>query len=672
MHLSDEKIGKLLEWFESSSQMRAKWLPKRLNAIKKNHDWIKPEIIEDMSDEELKNRYLDYFNSGTGEKQSLNYINRDRPIKNINKFRQTIIYLLNEKIPIDKRLNSILDGKMHVDRMGKALVTAFLMDFNPEKYCLWNGKTEDGFKVLGWENEYYEKGDKSGAVYLKVLQLLNKLKNLKPELNLTLTDVDLFLHTIAAEEEGINKVNNIKNQNLPKKWAFTVNMDLNPNFKDLERDTWNSPNDLKKGDLILFYCGAPLSSIGDIFIAQSEAYKDKIMEEGWNGPAVDLLKEIELENPIKWDELKNHPILKNWGAVKMRFGKSHFKISNEQWKELKKLILNKNPKQKDLIKKLFQEEMDDNQPPENEKNDFLEFLNQTYRQEKEIALKELKRGKNLIFFGPPGSGKTVLSKIISEEYLGRNAYSLYTVHSGTDYYDLVCRIVPEVKDGNLIYSKEKRFLLDALLSKKVLILDEINRTQIDTALGLFFTYLEREHRLNDADHIRQILLKEADEDLEIDNLKDLLNKFRIIGTLNVYDKTFLFKLGDALKRRFTFIEITTKNDLIEDLKVSKRNEFLESFEYTGDSETADIIIEVFGELNKIKPLGIGILKDTLLFTSYYSENSADLAISSLIVPFFENDLNYSNIRTILERHDLNNSLSKLNSLNFGTSDINGI
>ncbi|MDP3622693.1 MAG: DUF3578 domain-containing protein [Methanobacteriaceae archaeon] len=305
-------------------------------------------------------------------------------------------------------------------------------------------------------------------------------------------------------------------------------------------------------------------------------------------------------------------------------------------------------------------------------NEFLKFIKDTYQNEIHIGLNELQRGKNLIFFGPPGSGKTVLSKIISEEYLGRNAYSLYTVHSGTDYYDLVCRIVPEVKDGNLIYSKEKRFLLDALLSEKVLILDEINRTQIDTALGIFFTYLEREHRLNDAEHIRQILLKEADEDLDVNNLINLLDKFRIIGTLNVYDKTFLFKLGDALKRRFTFIEITTKNDLIEELKVSKRNEFLESFGYKGDSETADIIIDVFGDLNKIKPLGIGILKDTLLFTSYYSENSADLAISSLIVPFFENDLNYSNIRIILERHDLNNSLSKLNSLNFGTSDINGI
>lgn len=307
-------------------------------------------------------------------------------------------------------------------------------------------------------------------------------------------------------------------------------------------------------------------------------------------------------------------------------------------------------------------------------NKFLKFIKDIYTNEINIGLNELKRGKNLIFFGPPGSGKTVLSKIISEKYLGSHAYCLYTVHSGTDYYDLVCRIVPEVKEGNLIYSKEKRFLLDALLSEKVLILDEINRTQIDTALGIFFTYLERDHRLNDAEHIQQILLKEANEDVEINNLIELLDKFRIIGTLNVYDKTFLFKLGDALKRRFTFIEITTPNDLMEELKFSEqlKSQFLNSFSYQGNAETANIIIDVFGELNKIKPLGIGILKDALLFTSYFNENPADQSIAALIIPFFENDLNYMNIKNILEKYALNYSISKLKSLNFGTSDINGL
>jgi len=308
-------------------------------------------------------------------------------------------------------------------------------------------------------------------------------------------------------------------------------------------------------------------------------------------------------------------------------------------------------------------------------NEFLKFLKETYSHEMQISLGELERGKNVILYGPPGSGKTVLSKIVSEKYLGKNAYSLYTVHSGTDYYDLICRIVPQINgDGNLVYSKEPRFLLDALLSGKVLILDEINRTQIDTALGIFFTYLERDHRISDAEQIREILKKETDEELEINDLRAKLSDFRIIGTLNVYDKTFLFKLGDALKRRFTFIEITTKKDLIEKLASSEefKKEFMNACDYQGDLDTANTIIDVFSNLNNIKPLGIGILKDSLQFSSNFNENAADLSISSLIVPFFENDLNYSNILSILENNNLNVSINKLRSLNFGTSDINGI
>lgn len=308
-------------------------------------------------------------------------------------------------------------------------------------------------------------------------------------------------------------------------------------------------------------------------------------------------------------------------------------------------------------------------------NNFLKFLKEIYIPEIKISLGELKRGKNVIFYGPPGSGKTVLSKIISEEYLEKDGYSLYTVHSGTDYYDLVCRIIPQIDEkGNLVYFKEKRFLLDALLSGKVLILDEINRTQIDTALGIFFTYLERDHRISDVEQIRNILKNEIEEDLDFNDLKQKLNDFRIIGTLNVYDKTFLFKLGDALKRRFTFIEITTKTELINELGDQNfKEEFIKVCDYEGDQTVADLIINVFADLNRIKPLGIGILKEALQFSQYFPVNeAADTTVSSLIVPFFENDLNYSNIRNILEKYSLSNSMRKLESLNFGTSDINGI
>ncbi len=75
------------------------------------------------------------------------------------------------------------------------------MDYIPEKYCLWNNKTEMGFQALGW-GKVYENKDLYGKAYLKVLESLRKLMILGSNFNLSFDDVDLFLHTISAEDEG--------------------------------------------------------------------------------------------------------------------------------------------------------------------------------------------------------------------------------------------------------------------------------------------------------------------------------------------------------------------------------------------------------------------------------------------------------------------------------------
>lgn len=202
MALTDEQIQRALDWFANSSEIYRNWAPSRKIFLQENNKWIQPESIKNLSDEELERKFLDYFNNNT--RQVLNKIYRDRIIRDKKRFRDVMAFALDESVDIKTRLDEILDGSYHIEGFGRAILTSFLMDFKPEKYCLWNNKTEMGFAVLGWE--VYENRDPWGVAYLKVLETLQRLRDLNAEYNLSFGDVDLFLHTISAEEEGIRMV----------------------------------------------------------------------------------------------------------------------------------------------------------------------------------------------------------------------------------------------------------------------------------------------------------------------------------------------------------------------------------------------------------------------------------------------------------------------------------
>ncbi len=205
MRLTDEQIKKLLDWFVNTSETNKSWSENRKKLMEENHKWIQPDVIKGMSEGELEARFLEYYKTGGG-RQKLNMIWKNRIIRDKKRFRETLLFLLDEGKSIEERMQQVLSGKYSIDGFGKAIATSFLMDYNPGKYCLWNNKTEMGFTALGFEKPYEAK-DSSGEKYLKVLEKLQWIRDLKP--GLSFLSVDLFLHTVSAEDEGIESVRGV-------------------------------------------------------------------------------------------------------------------------------------------------------------------------------------------------------------------------------------------------------------------------------------------------------------------------------------------------------------------------------------------------------------------------------------------------------------------------------
>lgn len=206
MKLSDEQITALLDRFVASQDAET-WRAQRRKDRDHWAEWINPDALKSLSDDQLKERFLEYFNNGAG-RHPFNAIYRDRIIRDISKFRRTIQYLLDEAIPVEDRLNQILNGSgtYHIEGIGKGLATSFLMDLNPDKYCTWNNKINMGLEAIGL-SPAFNRGEDWGGRYKTILDTLTHIKSLRPGLNFL--DVDHFLHIVSAEEVGIEAVKEI-------------------------------------------------------------------------------------------------------------------------------------------------------------------------------------------------------------------------------------------------------------------------------------------------------------------------------------------------------------------------------------------------------------------------------------------------------------------------------
>ncbi len=172
-------------------------------------------------------------------------------------------------------------------------------------------------------------------------------------------------------------------------------------------------------------------------------------------------------------------------------------------------------------------------------------------------------GKHVILTGPPGTGKTTLAYLAAE--VARRAmfctgYLPTTATSEWTTFETIGGLQP-TPDG-LIY--RPGLFVEALESGRWLVIDELNRSNFDRAFGQLFTVLSGSavvlpfKRKGQTDPL-SLVPAGVDPPEKSDVIRVPAN-WRIIATMNVFDKNLLFDMSYALMRRFAFIEVGTPPD----------------------------------------------------------------------------------------------------------------
>ena len=219
-------------------------------------------------------------------------------------------------------------------------------------------------------------------------------------------------------------------------------------------------------------------------------------------------------------------------------------------------------------------------------------------------------GKHVLLYGPPGTGKTTLAGLIAEKLFSCESRFETAVADWTPF-ETVGGLRLTIIDGQESLQPELGVITEAIVaclnriaeqaldnagSQGVwLVLDEMNRANMDAAFGQVFTALDQQHpevSLPFFEDIRRRLT--------------VPKRFRIIGTMNTYDKNFLFRLSYALTRRFALIPIDVPTNDDEDARKEEREKLWQNLQRSlgerGIRETtAEQLATTYGD-TLMKPL----------------------------------------------------------------------